>query len=133
MGDLSTNFSRAEFACKCGCGFNTVDSELLEGLQHYSTRLQTLHPKKRVSIIVNSGCRCVEYNNKQNGAKKSQHLFGRAADIVAKIDGVKISPQEVADFFNSAHPNFSTGVYKTFTHVDTRSGKPWRGGVGVAE
>ena len=25
MGDLSENFSRSEFECKCGCGFATVD------------------------------------------------------------------------------------------------------------
>ena len=25
MGDLTKNFSRSEFACKCGCGFDDID------------------------------------------------------------------------------------------------------------
>ena len=33
MGTVSKNFSRSEFACKCGCGFDAVDVDLLAGLQ----------------------------------------------------------------------------------------------------
>ena len=33
MGDLSANFNRAEFACKCGCGFDTVDAKLIDYVQ----------------------------------------------------------------------------------------------------
>jgi uncharacterized protein YcbK (DUF882 family) len=127
VGDLTKNFSRKEFACNCGCGFNTVDFELLQALQNYSDRLQNANINKKVSITVNSGCRCQARNKSEGGTKNSQHLLGRAADIVVKIDGVQIPPTEVADFFNNVYSNFSTGVYKTFTHVDTRTGKPWRG------
>ena len=33
MGDLTRNFSRNEFKCKCECGFDTVDYELVTILQ----------------------------------------------------------------------------------------------------
>ena len=32
MAQLSQYFKRSEFACKCGCGFNVVDTELLDVL-----------------------------------------------------------------------------------------------------
>ena len=127
MGDLTANFSRKEFACNCGCGFDTVDFELLIGLQNYCDYLKIENQNKKVSIAINSGCRCVAKNAKDGGAKASKHLIGRASDIVVKIDKTQVPPKLVADYFNSAHPTFSTGVYNTFTHIDTRTGKPWRG------
>ena len=29
MGDLTKNISRYEIACKCGCGFDTIDIEVV--------------------------------------------------------------------------------------------------------
>ena len=113
MGDLSRNFSRAEFACKCGCGWDTVDARLLEALQ---VRRST-HGK---SIKINSGCRCEIYNEQVGGARTSQHLAGRAADIVE----AGVSPRETQDYFEEL--GMSVGRYDTFTHVDSRSGNPAR-------
>lgn len=110
MGDLSKNFSRHEFACKCGCGFDTVDVGLIYLLQGVRD-----HFKRRVSI--NSACRCPAHNKREGGSDKSQHLSGRAADIV--VDGA--SPSEVADYLEDKANGL--GRYDTFTHVDSRSGK----------
>ena len=33
MGDLTANFDRAEYACKCGCGTNNIKDELAEKVQ----------------------------------------------------------------------------------------------------
>ena len=33
MGDLTDNFSRSEFACKCGCGADAISLDLVERLQ----------------------------------------------------------------------------------------------------
>ena len=71
---LSENFKRHEFACLCGCGFDTVDSELVYALQGIRDRYNR-------SVSINSGCRCPEYN-KRKGAKGSMHMMGRAADFV---------------------------------------------------
>ena len=109
-----TYFKRDEFACKCGCGFDTVDFELY-------ALLNKLREHFDVPITVTSGCRCPAHNKKHFGAPKSQHLLGRAADI--KVKG--IGPQLVAE---AAAQYGATGIkaYTTFTHVDTRSGMVWR-------
>lgn len=117
MGDLSKNLSRHEFACKCGCGFDTVDVGLV-----YIVQAVRDHFGRPVTI--NSGCRCPEHNLKvtKNPKSKSQHLIGRAADIV--VAGV--SPADVADYCETLDPG-GIGRYDGFTHVDSRSGAQWRG------
>jgi uncharacterized protein YcbK (DUF882 family) len=110
MGDLSPNFSRWEFACKCGCGFDTVDVKLIEDLETIRE-----HFDRRVDI--NSGCRCESHNRAVGGSKNSQHMLGRAADIV--VDGVP--PRIVGEL---AHQIGVGGLkaYETFTHIDSRNG-----------
>lgn len=111
MGDLSRNFSRWEFACKCNCGSDTVDYGLICILEKVRQ-----HFDRRVSV--SSGHRCKAYNKKVGGGKVSMHLFGKAADI--SVAGV--SPDEVANFLETKYPqHLGIGRYETFTHVDTRS------------
>jgi len=73
MGDLTKNFSRREFACKCGCGFDDVN----KGLVH---RLQVVRDIIQVRMIINSGCRCKTHNKNEGGESVSFHLIGEAAD-----------------------------------------------------
>jgi uncharacterized protein YcbK (DUF882 family) len=113
MGDLSRNFSRKEFACKCGCGWDTVDSLLLEALQG---RRET----SGVPMTINSSCRCEVHNASVGGGVTSQHLAGRAADVVEE----GIDPRETQEYFETL--GMSVGRYPTFTHVDSRSGPPAR-------
>ena len=68
-------------------------------------------------MIINSGYRTPSHNKKVGGASGSQHVYGKAADIVVR--GVK--PSEV---YRQADKLFNgVGKYNTFTHVDTRSYK----------
>ena len=83
MGDLTKNFSRSEFACKCGCGFDDIDLELVGILQ--SVRLFL-----GVPLHVNSGCRCEEHNKKVGGVANSWHTKGKAADISCELGAKKI-------------------------------------------
>ncbi len=108
---LDTHFERAEFACKCGCGFDTVDAELLAILE--DVRKHFGKP-----ITVTSGCRCVHHNKTVNGAKQSQHIVGRAADF--KVIG--FLAQEVYDYLDPTHEG-GLELYETFVHVDTRNYK----------
>lgn len=111
-------FSRNEFACKCGCGFNTVDYELaliVEGVrEHFDA-----------AVTVNSGCRCDEHNKQVGGSEGSQHKLGRAADIV--VDGVH--PQDVQEYlYRTYEYKYGIGAYNDFTHVDSRGVKArWQG------
>jgi len=111
MTKLSTHFKRSEFACKCGCGFDTVDAELLMVLQWL--RYEVGHP-----VIVHSGCRCQAYNEKVGGADRSQHLKGRAADI-------SVRDMTPVDIYRIIDKTFSDRLglirYDTFVHIDSRN------------
>lgn len=111
MGDLSAHFSRSEFACRCGCGFDTVDVQLIEALeavrQHFG-----------VPVVISSGCRCDAHNAVVGGSQNSQHRFGRAADFNVR----RVAPADVADYLEQTFPNsLGIGRYTHFTHVDTRN------------
>lgn len=114
---ISPHFSRREFACKCGCGFDTVDSRTLEVLE--SVRKHFIKP-----VIISSGCRCPDHNRHVGGAAGSQHVLGRAADF--NVQGV--NPRQVQAWIAANHPGASLGKYNSFTHVDTRSRGPARWG-----
>lgn len=109
---LSENFFRYEFRCKCGCGGDTVDVQLVQVLQD-------LREFFNASVEVTSGFRCPKYNTQIGGASNSQHKKGKAADIV--VEGH--TPDEVADVIDMRYPNcLGLGRYDTFTHVDVRMG-----------
>lgn len=117
MGNLSEHFSRHEFACHCGCGFDAVSPELVTMLEQIRAHFGP--------VIVNCGCRCPAHNKAVNGAAASQHMNGTAADI--RIEGQ--TPQHVADYAETLLSGTGgIGVYSSFTHVDVRQKKGrWRG------
>ncbi len=108
MGDLTLNFSRHEFACKCGCGFDDIDLELVKILQQIRDHFDQ-------KIEVTSGCRCKTHNEKVGGGTRSQHLLGKAADIVVENTPAQFV-QELADDMDVK----GLGYYNSFTHIDTR-------------
>ncbi|KAA0014416.1 DUF882 domain-containing protein [Billgrantia pellis] len=114
---ISPHFRRREFACKCGCGFDTVDLDTLQVLE--AVRAHYGRP-----VTITSGCRCANHNRRVGGAAGSQHVLGRAADF--RVQGVH--PHEVHAWLAENFPGASLGRYATFTHVDTRSGGPARWG-----
>ena len=117
---ISKNFRVREFACKDGSDPIFIDDELVGVLQQIRD-----HFGKAVTIT--SAFRTASYNSskKVGGAKYSQHLYGKAADI--KVSGVAASV--VADFAETLMPSTGgIGRYSTFTHVDVRKVKSrWNG------
>jgi len=110
MGDLTTNFSRHEFACRCGCGLATIDYELLR-------TLEVLRAHFSQPITVTSGHRCRQSNALAGGSELSQHLDGRACDFV--VAGT--TPGEVQTYLKLRYPRkFGIGCYPEFTHLDSR-------------
>ena len=105
-------FTRAELACHCMCGKDTVDYKLAE-------LLDAIREHFGVPVVVTSGNRCPNYNAQVGGGRNSQHLRGKAADI--KVEGVK--PQDVADFAETLLTEGGIGRYNSFTHVDVRDHK----------
>ena len=70
MGNLTKNFSRKEFACKCGCGEDRISLDLVE-------RLQVIRSTLGKSLTINSGVRCSKYNIAQGGVESSEHVPNR--------------------------------------------------------
>lgn len=111
---LSEYFQRKDFGCKCGCGYDSINLELVGVLT-----LVCRHFSK--SAKINSGCRCQQHNANVGGEDKSKHLYGLAADVV--YSGV--DPCAVADYLEklSGGNRWGIGRYLTFTHIDVRKNK----------
>ena len=114
MNKISANFYRAEFACKCGCGKDTVDHELVRVLEDVRSHFG------RKAVFINSGNRCLVYNNSICGSVGSWHLKGRAVDFVVK----GVEPHFVQEYLLRRYPDrYGIGRYDKFTHLDTRGYK----------
>lgn len=121
MGDLSEHFSRSEFRCHCGCGFDTVDAELIRVLELLRSGFGGC------AVTINSGCRCKKQNRAVGGSDGSMHIGGKAADIVV----AGIGSEHVADYLEGRYAGaYGIGRYPTWTHIDVRSGPKarWRDG-----
>lgn len=107
------HFKISEFHSKDGGGLlkGGMDSKLITTLEQLRYNLGGK------AIVINSGYRTAAHNKRVGGVSNSQHLYGKAADIVVK--GVKPSTvyQAADKLFNGV------GKYSTFTHVDTRAGR----------
>lgn len=118
MGDISKNISRSEIACKCGCGFDTIDAVTARAVQdacdHFAEQLDV----PRVVLDISSGARCEERNRSEGGSYRSQHLLGRAIDFKIRC----VSPIEVQAYLLAKYPDrFGIGTYSNFTHFDSRN------------
>ena len=100
-----------------------------ENVQLLAENLQILRDTLEIPIRVISGYRSPAYNTKIGGAKRSQHMLAKAADI--KIAGM--TPAEVKAAIEKLiksgdmHPG-GVGLYTTFTHYDVRGRNArWQG------
>jgi len=118
MGDLSANFSRSEFQCKCGCKKFNITPALIKGLQKLRDYLG-------MPIIINSGTRCPKHNAAVGGTRNSYHLRGYAADICVEgltPKALAIKAEQITVFRCGG-----IGIYSTFVHVDVRGHRArWR-------
>ena len=132
MGDLTKNISRHELACKCGCGLDTIDHEVVEVVQeacdHFAKELSV----DKVVCFITSGARCQEHNDRpasEGGAgsksKNSWHVKCRAIDF--KIKGV--SSKDMCMYLCKKYPNkHGIGMYSGRTHIDSDSHRRRWGG-----
>lgn len=75
-----SEFTRSATAIRYGID-NTPDPDSIEALQNLC--IHVLEPlREQFGVIrITSGYRCPEVNEKIGGARRSQHMFGEAADI----------------------------------------------------
>lgn len=116
---ITNNFDSTEFDCHCGC---EMPSSVLSNVSLLASQLEILRSIFDAPIRINSGYRCETHNKKIGGVKNSQHVLGKAADIVVK--GYK--PYHIFDaieFFAEVYGDVEIkglGKYEAFTHVDIR-------------
>lgn len=114
---LSKDFYLAEYACRCGCGWEKRP-EVLAELKKTALMDQKIRDHFNRPTHITSGARCPKYNRKVGGARSSQHVLGTASDKV--VEGVH--PTEVAFFAETLPEVGGLHAYLTkgFCHSDRR-------------
>lgn len=140
MGNLTPNFSRAEFECKgehC-CGHSApMNPLLIAGLQELRDKLSQVITAD-CPVIVTSGFRCrthdaevareLGFTPEQIIVRNSPHCLGIAADIVAPLadpDMIEEVAESIAAFRNGGIGRY-TGARESIVHLDVRADGPAR-------
>lgn len=125
---ITKHFSRQEFDCRDGTKYpeEWIDSRLkplCEALEELREILGN------VPITISSGYRTPSHNRKVGGVKNSQHVHGRAADIMCKKESTEAIGSLLKTLMDDGIiPKGGVGIYKTFVHYDIRGRKAlWRG------
>jgi uncharacterized protein YcbK (DUF882 family) len=129
MGDLTKSFSYSEFADKAD---RRLPENLKPNIQMVAKNLQILRDHFGIAIHIVSGYRTEKRqlalkaaaikNHRPNGvATKSQHVVGKAADIVVR----GYTPKQVhhaieALIAQGRMDQGGLGLYDTFVHYDVR-------------
>lgn len=127
MGDLTTNFSRHEFACKCGCGLDTIDYKLVKILQETVDHFSKIY--MNVKAYVSSGNRCVPHNKREGGSTTSFHIVCKASDFTLTYEtfsGTRemINPASVYAYLDEKYSDsLGLGIYNNRVHMDVRETK----------
>ena len=112
---LSQNFASWEFKCKC-CAVIVIDESLVAALQE-------LRDRAHEPIIILSGYRCKHHNAEVGGSINSQHISGKAADIMIRRWSVRemfLLARSVPEFWDGGIGQY---LGQGFVHVDVRGEK----------
>lgn len=122
---LAPDFKVRELRCKDGTDTVMVDDALM-------LLLQCIREHFGKAVTITSGYRTAAHNAAVGGAKSSQHLLGRAADI--RVQGVSVedvaayAERLMPDWGGIGHYPVKAGRATGWVHVDTRADKArWRG------
>tara|TARA_R110000787_G_scaffold161453_2_gene274821 strand:+ start:252 stop:623 length:372 start_codon:yes stop_codon:yes gene_type:complete len=118
---MTENFNIMEFASKDGADF---PQDVIVNLYELAKNLEVIRAYYEKPIKVNSGYRSPNHNKSVKGSVKSQHLLGKAGDLV--IEG--ITPKQLANGIqmlidDGEISEGGIGIYNSFTHYDIRGTK----------
>ena len=118
---LSKNFNLSEFECKCGC---EMPQDVLENVKEVAKQLQFIRNQVEKPIKINSAYRCLEHNRSIGSNDTSQHVLGKAVDIVI-AEFIPIEVNNLLDVFIESGDikQGGLGLYNTFVHYDIRGTK----------
>jgi|TARA_R110000824_G_scaffold190294_1_gene371817 zinc D-Ala-D-Ala carboxypeptidase len=99
-------FKKSEFTCKCGCGKNIINDDLL-------FQLDRARGFAGIPFKISSGYRCENHpESKKNPT--SSHITGLAADIECKDSNTRAIMMDAL-----VYAEFERyGLHKSFIHVD---------------
>jgi len=119
---MTKNFSIGEFNCKCGC---KMPDDVLVNITKLASQLQFVRDNLTRPITINSAYRCKTHNKSIGGSINSQHILGKAADIVVSgLDPILDTYDYLDDLMRTGEIlQGGLGMYKTFTHYDIRKTK----------
>lgn len=100
-------FTRAEFACRRGCGLDSIDRRLVKICEQVRTALGIFD--------ITSGLRCPVHNARVGGVANSRHLYGRAVDF--SIRG-KTAGQVMAFLESIPELSYCYAIDGTHVHMD---------------
>ena len=118
---MTKNFSKEEFDCNDG---SKMPINIYHNMVKVANQLQVLRNYIGKPIQINSALRSEEYNKSIGGVKNSQHIMGRAADIVIKgMTPIEVSKviEELIDKGDILQGGI--GIYSSFVHYDIRGNK----------
>ena len=123
---LSKNFKKSEFKCRDG---TDVPDELMENLMELVENLQIIRDYIDKPIRVISGYRTPKYNHRIDGARRSQHMVAKAADLrVSGVDPKDLRAIIVDLIKDGKIKKGGVGLYRSFVHYDTRGRNArWKG------
>lgn len=101
-------FQKSEFACKCGCGADSMEEKLVKT----ADKVRAYFGKP---ITVSSGRRCAKHNAKVGGVSNSRHLSGKAMDFcVSGIPALLVLP------YVQKQPEirYAYAIDNNFVHMD---------------
>lgn len=122
---VSPHFRWDEARCNDG---TRVPARYKANVIELMRRLELVRDYWDMPVTLLSCYRTEDYNRRIGGAKASQHLLGKAGDIV--IAGTPpAAVYTVVDWMmkNGTIPDGGLGKYKTFTHIDIGPPRRWRG------
>lgn len=130
---VTDHFSLGEFACRDARPYPEI--WIHDRLLPLCNVLETVRAAIDRPILIVSGYRSPEHNKAVGGAKNSQHMEGRAADIrVAEMSAGMLHAKITELYSQGAIKIGGLGLYKSWVHIDIRHGQrlaAWNGpGIG---
>jgi hypothetical protein len=121
---VTDHFHVAEFASRDGALY--PEAWIESRLRPLCQTLEVIRAAIDRPIVIVSGYRSPERNLKVGGAKDSQHMHGRAADVrVYGMDAGLLHAKVLELYGQGALPHMGgLGRYRTWVHVDVRPREP---------
>ena len=124
---ITTHFKLTEVACHDGTPYPV---EWIESrLKPLLVAAEWIRRECGFPLHVSSGFRTEGYNRRIGGARRSQHVQGRALDLIPSVRGAVAMRKALVELeiaaVDARDAGLITGIgfYHDFVHIDTRPGR----------